>query len=133
MTKRDVLVAMSKVKFEDVTVGDVTVTAQDFYDYIDSAIETLDKRADAAAKRAADKKAAGDDLRAKIKTVIEEGDKTIADIVTALDDPDVTSAMVVARVSQLVKLGEVFKSDITVDGRKLKLYSAVEPVDDDEK
>lgn len=127
MTKRDVLVAMSKVNFEDVTVGDVTVTAQDFYDYIDSAIETLDKRADAAAKRAADKKAAGDDLRAKIKTVIEEGDKTIADIVTALDDPDVTSAMVVARVSQLVKLGEIFKSDITVDGRKLKLYSVVAP------
>lgn len=128
MSKRDVLVALSTMSFDDVTVGDVTVTAEDFQDYIQTSLDQLDKRAEAAHKRQAEKKQAGDELRAQIKAVIDETPKTIPEILTALGNDEVTSAMVVSRLSQLVKLGEIFKSEVKIDGRPIKRYSTVEVV-----
>ena len=126
MSKRDVLMALSTMNFEDVTVGDITVTAEDFNDYIASSIESLDKRNEAAKNRAAEKKAEGDQLRAAIKATITGNTKSISEILTALNDDTVTSAMVVSRLGQLVKLGEVEKEDTNVDGRKIKVYTAVD-------
>lgn len=125
ISKRDVLNALKTLVFEDVTVGDVTVTPDDFYDFIDSSIVTLDKRAEATAKRQAEKRAAGDELRAKIKEAVTGESKTIPQILETLGDPEVTSAMVVSRLGQLVKLGEVEKEDTNVDGRKIKTYIAL--------
>ena len=125
ISKRDVLNALKTLVFEDVTVGDVTVTADDFYDFIDSSIVTLDKRAEATAKRQAEKRAEGDALRAKIKEAVTGESKTIPQILETLGDPEVTSAMVVSRLGQLVKLGEVEKEDTNVDGRKIKTYIAL--------
>lgn len=126
MSKRDVLMALSTMNFEDVTVGDVTVTTEDFNDYIASSIESLDKRNEAAKKRAAEKKQAGDELRAAIKATITGNTKSISEILTALNDDTVTSAMVVSRLGQLCKLGEVVREDTNVDGRKIKVYTAVD-------
>lgn len=126
VTKKDVLNALATINFtEDVTVGDVVVTPADIKDFIENSIVQIDNRAAKAAERAAEKKQAGDELRAKIKAVIEDGPKTIAEIVEALDDEDVTSAKVVSRLTQLVKLGEAFKADTKVDSRTIKVYSTV--------
>lgn len=124
-SKREVLEALKTMTFEDVTVGEVTVTAEDFQDYIDSSIDSLDKRAASAAKRQAEKKAAGDSTRAAVKSVLSNEPKTIPQILEALGDPDITSAMVVSRLGQLVKLNEVQKEDTTIEGRKIKVYSLV--------
>ena len=128
LSKKTVLTALSAMKIEDVQVGEDVVTNDDIQDYIQTALEQIDKRAEAAHKKQAEKRAAGDQLRADIKAVLDETPKTISDIVTALDNADVTNAMVVSRLAQLVKLGEVFKSDIKVDGRTIKAYSTVEVV-----
>lgn len=130
MSKRDVLTALSTMNFNDVTVGDVTVTVEDFQDFIQTSLDQLDKRAEATRKKQAEKRQAGDQLRADIKAVLSEDPKTIPEIVDALNNPEVTSAMVVARISQLVKLGEVFRSEVRVDGRPIKRYSTVEVVTD---
>lgn len=123
VSKRDVLTALSTMTFNDVQVGDTIVTADDITNYIETSIVQLDKRAESAAKRANEKKIAGDELRANIKAVIEESPKTIIEIITALDDNTVTSAKVVARLSQLIKAGEAFKTDTRINGRPIKIYS----------
>ena len=129
VSKRDVLNALNTLNFDEVVVGDVTVTPDDFKIFIENSIEALDKKNAAAAKRAAERKAAGDELRAEIASLLGETPKTIPQILAELGRDDVTSAMVVARLGQLVKLGEVFKSDVKVDGgRSVKGYSTVEVV-----
>ena len=122
VTKRQVLDALNTMTFEDVTLGDVTVTAEDFREYIEKSIVQIDARNAKAAERQAEKKAAGDQLRSRIKSVLSDSPMTIADIVEALDDETVTNAMVVARLGQLVKNGEVNKNDVKVEGRTLKTY-----------
>ena len=58
----------------------------------------------------------------------DEMSLVITDIVVELDDPEVTNAKVVARLTQLVKLGEVFKTDVKDGDRTVKAYSTT-PVD----
>ena len=125
-TKREVLNALATVNFnEDITVGETVVTPDDIKDFVDTMIVQLDNRAAKAAEKAAQKKIEGDELRANIKAVLSETPRTIADIVNALDDPEVTSAKVVARLTQLVKNGDAFKADSKLDGRTVKVYATV--------
>lgn len=126
ITKRDVLNALNTVDFaEEISVGDVVVTPNDIKEYIEKSLTQIDARNEKAAERQAKKRAEGDALRAQVKEVIGESPIKIADIVAALDDPEITTAKVVARVTQLVKAGEIFKSEVREDGRSLKVYSTV--------
>ena len=124
VTKKNVLEALASLDFtEDVVVGDVTVTPDDIKNYIDTSLVQLENRAAKAAEKQNEKKIAGDALRADIKAVLGDTPKTIAEIVVELDDPEVTNAKVVARLTQLVKLGEVFKTDVKDGDRTVKAYS----------
>lgn len=129
-SKRDVLNALKTITFfDEITVGETVVTPEDIKEFIDSSIETLDKRAAATHKRQEARRQAGDELRAQIKAVIDETPKTIAEIMSALDNPEITNAMVISRLGQLCKLQEIFKSDVKVNGRNIKAYSTVEVVE----
>ena len=133
MSKRDVLNALATINFtEDIVMGDTVVTPDDIKDFIETSIAQLDKRAETAAKRSNAKKAAGDELRANIKAIITDSPKNIREIVRELDDENVASAMVVSRLTQLIKLGEAFKKDTRVDGRSIKIYSTT-PFNEDEE
>ena len=84
-------------------------------DFVNHEIELLDKKAESAAKRAADKKVAGDALRDRIYGVLSDTDfKTTSEIVSALGDPDVSSQMVTARLTQLINLEQVEKDSVTI-------------------
>lgn len=84
-------------------------------DFVNHEIELLDKKAESAAKRAADKKVAGDALRDRIYGVLSDTDfKTTNEIVSALGDPDVSSQMVTARLTQLINLEQVEKDSVTI-------------------
>ena len=84
-------------------------------DFVNHEIELLDKKAESAAKRAADKKVAGDALRERIYGVLSDTEfKTIAEIVKDLGDPDVSPQMVTARLTQLIHLEQVEKDSVTV-------------------
>lgn len=124
-TKKEVLNALATVNFEDITVGDVTVTADDIKDFVETSLTQLENRAAKAAERAAQRKTEGDAVRAAIKDVIGEDPMTIAEIIEAVGDPDLTPAKAIARLTQLCKLGEIFKADTKKDGRSLKVYSTV--------
>ena len=84
-------------------------------DFVNHEIELLDNKAAAAAKRAADKKVAGDQLRDKIYNILSDSEfKTIAEIVADLGDPDVSAQMVTARLKQLKDLDQIEKDSVTV-------------------
>ena len=84
-------------------------------DFVNHEIELLDKKAESAAKRAADKKVAGDALRDRIYGVLSDTEfKTTGEIVSALGDPDVSSQMVTARLTQLINLEQVEKDSVTI-------------------
>lgn len=97
-------------------------------EFIDKEITSIMKKAEKARERAAKVQAEGDELRTAIKAVLTN-EKQTADIITEAVQAtfeDVTKSKVVARLSQLVRLGEADKEEIKVDGRKLMGYSIVE-------
>lgn len=125
VTKKDVLSAIATVITEDfnVQVGEVTVTAEDVNDYIAKTIDQLNAKNEKARERAAEKKADGDELRAKIEALLTEDFQTGDEITAALNDPEITKAKVTARLTQLVKAGKAFKTTVKVDNRKIMAYS----------
>lgn len=127
ITKKEVLNAIYEIvkDGDEVVVGDVTVTADDIRDYVDTTIAQLNAKNEKAKVRAAEKRAEGDAFTEKIAAVLTEDYKTGADITAELDDPEVTKAKVTARLTQLVKAGRAHKATVkTEDGRKLVAYAA---------
>lgn len=111
------------------------VTYDSMHVFVDHELTLLDNKAAAAAKRAADKKVAGDELREKVFNVLDtEEFMTINDIVKALDDEDISAQMVTARLTQLVspEVARVEKSTVVVPAateggknRKVSAYRAI--------
>lgn len=126
ITKRQIFEALNTMTFEDVIVGDAIVTDADIKDFIEKSIAQIDARNEKAKERQAQKKAEGDELRAQVKAVLGTEPMKVAEIVAAINDPEVTSAKVVSRLTQLVNAGDVVKEDVKVDGRTLKVYTIAE-------
>ena len=106
----------------------------DIVEFIDKQLELLASRAEKAKERAAEKKTAGDKLSAAVlaavtknfQTADEIADAVVMDEVAEGEDPiEITKAKVVARLTQLVKTGEVEKEAMKCDGRKLMGYRLV--------
>lgn len=126
ITKRQIFEALNTMTFEDVIVGDAIVTDADIKDFIEKSIAQIDARNEKAKERQAQKKAEGDELRAQVKAVLGTEPMKVTEIVAAINDPEVTSAKVVSRLTQLVNAGDVVKEDVKVDGRTLKVYTIAE-------
>ena len=98
-------------------------------DFVTHEIELLDNKAAAAAKRAAEKKEVGDQLRERVYNALSDSEfMTIGEIVTALNDPDISAQMVTSRLSHLNNLNRVEKDSMTVpatgEGGKARKVSA---------
>lgn len=110
------------------------ITYAGLTEFIDHEVELLEKKAESAAKRAADKKAVGDALREKVLNALStDKDMTLAEIVAALDDAAISTQMVTARLTQLGEkgTGQVEKTQLTVEGvdggksRKVTAYRRI--------
>ena len=111
---------------------EIDITFESLKDFIEHEVELLDNKAAAAAKRTAEKKVAGDELRERIYACLSTDEfKTIKEIEDALGDPDVSAQMITARLTQLAspEVGRVEKDTVTVGGdgksRKLTAYRAI--------
>ena len=95
--------------------------------FVERQVEMIENKAEKAKARAAEKRAAGDELRGVIKSVLTDEFQT-ADVITSqIDGEDVTRAKVIARLGQLVKNGEAEKTDVkTDDNRTVKAYKLAE-------
>lgn len=123
MTKRDYYEEILSI----LTETDLTDETSALVDFVKNQIDTLDKRAEKAKERAAEKKAEGDELRETVKNVLTNDFQTVEDIVNALDNEEITKAKIIARLTQLVTLGEVEKTDVKdeTSGKTRKAYKLV--------
>lgn len=78
------------------------VTYEGLHKFITSELNILGNRATFASKKAAERRAEGDALRERIYQILDtERYMSIAEIEAEIDDPDVSSSMIIARLSQL--------------------------------
>ena len=92
---------------------------EDVVAFCEKKIAALDKKAENAKAKAAEKKAAGDELRARVEEVLTDEWQTIAEVVAALDDEEVTASKVTYRLNALVDLGVAVKDETKIpsDGK----------------
>lgn len=129
ITKKMVLEAMNvAVRTTEIDFG-TDVAKEDVLSYISNAICQIDSKAEKAKERQEKTKKAGDELRAMVKSVLSTSFMTGNDIFEAVsanyDVEELTKPKVTARLSQLVKLGEVKKETAKIDGKRLMTYALV--------
>ena len=117
MTKRDCFNALY-----DIVVNTNVENGDTLMEFIEKELAQLDKRRDAAAKRAEKKKEASDALTEEIYGLLTDTPMTIDEIVLALDAEDVTTNKVAARLGKLIKADRVVKEAVRVDKRRKMAY-----------
>jgi hypothetical protein len=117
MTKRDCFNALY-----DMVVNANVENGDTLMEFIEKELAQLDKRRDAAAKRAEKKKEASDALTEEIYGLLTDTPMTIDEIVLALDVEDVTTNKVAARLGKLIKADRVVKEAVRVDKRRKMAY-----------
>lgn len=130
ITKRENLTALTALltAAETANLGDFNYAA--LHDYVTNEVELLNKKAEAAKARAEKQKAEGDELRDEVYNLLNtETFITIPEMVKTINREDVTNQKVTARLTQLVKLGKIEKSEVSIetDGktRKVQGYRAI--------
>ena len=113
------------------TTGEWTVSDAEIVEFCDNEIALLDKKAIKAKERAAEKRAAGDELTDAVRAALTDEFAIIADIAAKVAETygeDATVARVTYRLTQLVKNGEAENGDVKVEGgegqktRTIKAY-----------
>ena len=117
MTKRDCFNALY-----DMVVNANVENGDALMEFIEKELAQLDKRRDAAAKRAEKKKEASDALTEEIYGLLTDTPMTIDEIVLALDVEDVPTNKVAARLGKLIKADRVVKEAVRVDKRRKMAY-----------
>ena len=121
ITKKQVFEALIGAVTGMDKVGDID--AETVIATLETAVAQIDAKAAKAKERAAEKKTAGDALRAEIEALLTDEFQTADAITEQVTAKDVTKSKVVSRLSQLVAAGVAAKEQIkTEDGRKLMAY-----------
>lgn len=127
ITKREMFEAIKT----GCTTGEWTVSDVEIAEFCDNEIALLDKKAIKAKERAAEKRAAGDELTDAVRAALTDEFAIIADIAAKVAETygeDATVARVTYRLTQLVKNGEAENGDVKVEGgegqktRTIKAY-----------
>lgn len=110
---------------ETISKGEVGEKENELIDFCAEQIGLLKSKAQKAKDRALEKKENGDALRQEIQTILTNEYQVIDEIKNKITDEDCSKAKVVARLSQLVKMGIVEKTDIKTEEGTLKGYRLV--------
>ena len=89
--------------------------------FLDAQIESINNKAEKAKERAAAKKTEGDELRETVKSVLTNDFQTAEEITSQINDEEVSKAKVIARLTQLVKLGEAVKESTKTEDNKSRM------------
>lgn len=127
VTKKNVLNVLYTLIEDDFEAkdGDVTVTAEDLRNYIDTTLDQLSAKNEKAKERAAKKRAEGDELLAVVEGLLTDEYQTGDEIAAQITDEDVTRPKVTARLTKLIKAGKAHKAEAkTEEGKKVMVYAA---------
>lgn len=92
-------------------------------EFCDGKLDSLAKKAEKAKAKAAEKKAAGDELYAAVISVLGADPMTAEDVLAKIEGDDLSVAKIRARLTQGVKNGVVAKDKIKVDGKDKMAYT----------
>lgn len=95
---------------------------EELVEFINKSLETLEKRKEAAAKRAAAKREESDELTEVIFGMLSDEFMTLDEVVDAIGDETVTKNKVSARLGKLVKSGKVIKEAMKTESGKRMSY-----------
>lgn len=129
--KRDYLNMFSSLISDAANAGISGYDWNGMNEFIAKEIESLDKKAASAKARAEKVKAEGDELRETVFNALSTNTAmTIREIQTAIGDEDLSAQKITARLTQLVKLERVEKTEVSVKGsdgksRKVNAYRAI--------
>ena len=112
---------------EEIAVG--TPNEEVILTYCAKQKDSIASKAAKAKERNAEKKAAGDELRAVIADLLTDEPQNAEMILEQIDGEDLTVAKIRARLSQLVTYNMATKVEKTVDGKKRVFYTVYTPVD----
>lgn len=112
ITKRDMFVALMAIPEN-----------AEWKDMLQHEVDLIDGRAERANAKKAEKKAAGDELLAKVKAVLTTDLQSAEEIVEAIGEEDVTKAKVVNRLGKLVAAGEVTKEQHRINKKSVMQYA----------
>lgn len=121
ITKRDNYVTLSEI----VANSDSEIK-DELLSFIEKEILSIDSKAEKAKARAAEKKAAGDELREAVQNVLTNELQTADAILCQIEGEELTKAKIVARLTQLVKAGIATKEDVKNEENKtVKAYKLI--------
>ena len=126
ITKKQVFEALIEVVTGMDKVG--SLDAETVITTLETAVAQIDAKAAKAKEKAAEKKTAGDALRAEIEALLTDEFQTADAITEQVTAEDVTKSKVVSRLSQLVAAGVAVKEQVKVDDRKLMAYKVADAV-----
>lgn len=122
VTKRQVLVALTSAILDgNVTLDSDIVTLEDLQEYCQTTIEQLDAKAAKAKEKAAEKKAANDELKGIVFGHLTDEFQTAETLVDRIGDVEVTKAKVVNRLAALVKDGVAVKEEVKQEDKTKKM------------
>lgn len=115
---------------EAMQTGECTVAPDVIIDFMQREINSLDRKAETAKARAAEKKVESDELSNRIYAMLTDTPQTINDILAALNEEDLTNNKVSSRLAKMAK-GEIAdkpceKVEVSVpnaDGKSRKLVA----------
>lgn len=123
ITKRDILAMIAEKNADDALI----------VEFCEKEIASLDAKAVKAKERAAEKRAAGDELQGVIASLLTAEPQTAEEILAQISDEsgELTKQKVVARMTNLVKFGQASKTDVKVevDGKTVSRKAYTLPVD----
>ena len=120
LTKKDFYAAIRAMVEGVDTVGEIP--ADEVLAFIDKTVEQIDAKAAKAKEKAAEKKTAGDELRAEVLALVTDEFQTADAITAALGKEDVSKSKVVSRLTQLIATGEVVKDQAKIGDSKKVVY-----------
>ena len=119
ITKAMVLTAIKEADLTKVDFG-AEVTAEDVVAYAEVTLAQLAAKAAKAKEKAAEKKAAADELQEKVAAVLTDELQSAEDIAAQVEGEDITKGKVVNRLSKLIEAGVEVKEAVKVEGSKTK-------------
>ena len=131
ITKRDMFMAVREsAEAGIISFSNEELTVDALIEWCDKEIAALDRKAETAKAKAAEKKAAGDALRERVYEVLGSEPMTIAEITEAIGDEEVSTNKVAYRLNALVELGMAEKNDAKVSGsdgktRVVKVFNRI--------
>lgn len=120
MSEKKITATIILENIKTIAVDTNEVTAQDIIDYCDKVIGQIAAKAEKTKLRNAEKRAAGDELKAAVQSVVTNELQTREQIFEQIEGEDLTVAKVGARLTQLVADGAIVKEEIKIEGQKGK-------------